>query len=96
MIDVIRELQSYGVEVIVHDPVAESKEAEHEYGVSLTDWDAIPKVEAIVAAVSHKEFAARPLSDYVGKLKAGGVLADIKYQFDTAALEAQGVSVWRL
>ncbi len=96
VIDVIRELQSYGVEVIVHDPVAESKEAEHEYGVSLTDWDAIPKVEAIVAAVSHKEFAARPLSDYVGKLKAGGVLADIKYQFDAAALEAQGVSVWRL
>ncbi|MFZ5504644.1 MAG: nucleotide sugar dehydrogenase [Pseudomonadota bacterium] len=96
VIDVIRELQSYGVEVIVHDPVAESKEAEHEYGVSLTDWDDIPKVEAIVAAVSHKEFAARPLSDYVGKLNAGGVLADIKYQFDTAALEAQGVSVWRL
>ena len=96
VIDVIRELQSYGVEVIVHDPVAESKEVEHEYGVSLTDWDDIPKVEAIVAAVSHKEFAARPLSDYVGKLKAGGVLADIKYQFDTAALEAQGVSVWRL
>jgi UDP-N-acetyl-D-glucosamine/UDP-N-acetyl-D-galactosamine dehydrogenase len=96
VIDVIRELESYGVEVIVHDPVVESKEAEHEYGVSLTDWDDIPRVEAIVAAVSHKEFAERPLSDFVGKLKDGGVLADIKYQFDAAALKAQGISVWRL
>ena len=59
VIDVIRELQSYGVEVIVHDPVAESAEAEHEYGVSLVDWDAVPKVDAIVAAVSHAEFILR-------------------------------------
>ncbi|WP_018230449.1 nucleotide sugar dehydrogenase [Methyloversatilis universalis] len=96
VIDVIRELQSYGVEVIVHDPVAESAEAEHEYGVSLVDWDAVPKVDAIVAAVSHAEFKARPVTDYVAKLKDGGVVADIKYQFDVDALAAHGVSVWRL
>ena len=96
VIDVIRELQSYGVEVIVHDPVAESAEAEHEYGVSLVDWDAVPRVDAIVAAVSHAEFKARPVTDYVAKLKDGGVVADIKYQFDVDALAAHGVSVWRL
>ena len=44
VIDVIRELKSYGVNVpTVHDLVAESAEAEHEYGVSLTAWDTLPK-----------------------------------------------------
>jgi UDP-N-acetyl-D-galactosamine dehydrogenase len=96
VIDVIRELESYGIEVLVHDPVAEMKEAEHEYGVSLKAWDDVPQVEAIVAAVSHKAFAARPLADVVSKLKPGGVVADIKCQFDAEALRAQGIPVWRL
>jgi len=96
VIDVIRELESYGIEVLVHDPVAESKEAEHEYGVPLHAWNDVPRVDAIVAAVAHKEFVARPLGDYVSKLKPGGVLSDIKCQFDAEALRAHGISVWRL
>src|SRR5574343_1828118 len=58
VIDIINELKTYGVEVIVTDPQAESAEAEHEYGVSLTPWNALPKADAIVAAVSHREFAS--------------------------------------
>jgi UDP-N-acetyl-D-galactosamine dehydrogenase len=54
VIDVIRELQSFGCNVLVHDPVAESAEAEHEYGVSLTAWNDLPRAAAIVAAVAHK------------------------------------------
>ena len=52
VIDVIRELKSYGCNVIVHDPVAESTEAQHEYGVSLTAWNDLPRASAIVAAVA--------------------------------------------
>jgi UDP-N-acetyl-D-galactosamine dehydrogenase len=96
VIDVIRELQSYGVVVHVHDPVADPAEARHEYGVELVPFDALPKAAAIVAAVAHKEFRARPLDDYVGKLLPGGVYADVKCQADAAALRALGVSVWRL
>jgi UDP-N-acetyl-D-galactosamine dehydrogenase len=59
VIDVIRELQSFGCNVLVHDPVAESAEAEHEYGVSLTAWNDLPRASAIVAAVAHKEYAQR-------------------------------------
>ena len=73
VIDVIRELQSYGARVIVHEPVADADEARHEYGVELTAWDDLPPAAAIVAAVAHKEFKARPLADYVGKLQKGGV-----------------------
>jgi UDP-N-acetyl-D-galactosamine dehydrogenase len=96
VIDVIRELESYGAVVHVHDPVADAAEARHEYGVELVDFDALPRAAAIVAAVAHREFRARPLDDFVGKLVPGGVYADVKCQADAAALRARGVTVWRL
>jgi UDP-N-acetyl-D-galactosamine dehydrogenase len=96
VIDVIRELESYGANVHVHDPVADADEARHEYGVELASWERLPVANAIVAAVAHSEFRARPLSAYVDKLAPGGVFADVKCQADAAALRSRGVTVWRL
>ncbi len=96
VIDVIRELQSYGVQVHVHDPVAETDEARHEYGVDLVDWNALPRAGAIVAAVAHEALVRRPIDEVLGKLVPGGVYADVKCQADAPALRARGVNVWRL
>ncbi len=96
VIDVIRELQSYGAQVVVHDPVADPAEALHEYGVQLTPWDSLPKAAAIVAAVAHREFKARPPADYVAKLHPHGIIADVKSQFDPQTFAASGVPIWRL
>jgi UDP-N-acetyl-D-galactosamine dehydrogenase len=94
--DVVHELLSYGVDVHVYDPVASSAEAEHEYDIKLTEWDALPRADAIVAAVSHKELLARPLSDLQAKLNPGGCFIDVKSLFDQDAIKAAGFSVWRL
>jgi UDP-N-acetyl-D-galactosamine dehydrogenase len=96
VIDVIRELQSYGANVIIHEPVADAGEALHEYGLKLTAWDELPTAAAIVAAVAHKEFRERPLSDYLGKLRTNGVITDVKSMFDETQLIAREVAVWRL
>ena len=96
VIDVIRELQSYGCNVLVHDPVAEAPEAEHEYGVSLVEWDKLPKAAAIVAAVAHKEYTHMPLNELTGKLEDGGVFVDVKSCYDRDALAQTGARVWRL
>jgi len=96
VIDIINELKTYGVDVIVTDPQAESAEAEHEYGVSLTPWDELPKADAIVAAVSHREFASLSVAQLGEKLVAGGAFVDVKAAFDEAALKAAGYRVWRL
>ncbi|MBN8443742.1 MAG: nucleotide sugar dehydrogenase [Thauera sp.] len=96
VIDVIHELQSYGCRVHVHDPVASSPEAEHEYGVSLTPWDELPVADAVVAAVSHQEYLDMPLATLVGKMVPGGVFADVKSAYDQQALCSAGVNVWRL
>ncbi|MCP5235153.1 MAG: nucleotide sugar dehydrogenase [Zoogloeaceae bacterium] len=96
VIDVIRELQSFGCEVSVHDPVAESAEAEEEYGVGLTAWDALPESDAIVAAVAHAEYRDMGLDALLAKLRPGGIFADVKSAYDRNALEAAGAVVWRL
>lgn len=96
VIDVIRELESFGVTVHVHDPVATAEEAQHEYGVELVAWEHLPKANAIVAAVAHKELIERSLDQLLSKLTPGGVYVDVKSQADRHALEARGVRVWRL
>ncbi|QSI77848.1 MULTISPECIES: nucleotide sugar dehydrogenase [Niveibacterium] len=96
VIDVIRELRSFGVNVHVHDPIAESGEAEHEYGVSLTPWDALPKASAIVAAVSHQAYADMGVAQLTAKLLPGGVFTDVKSAYAPAEVEAAGARLWRL
>ena len=96
VVDVIRELQSFGANVFVHDPVADSKEAEREYGIRLTAWKDLPRAAAVVAAVAHSEFVQRPLDDLVAKMASNGVYVDVKSQADAAALGARGIEVWRL
>jgi UDP-N-acetyl-D-galactosamine dehydrogenase len=93
---VIHELKSYGVEVHVHDPVADAPEARHEYGMELETWEALPRASALVVAVAHREFVARPLADFMGKVLEGGCFIDVKCQFDQAALRKAGLTVWRL
>jgi len=96
VIDIIQELQSYGIDVQVHDPMAEAAEAKHEYGVTLRTWDELPRADAIVAAVAHNEFLARPMTDYLTKVNNGGCFIDVKCQFDPAAIKQSGLSLWRL
>ena len=96
VIDIINELKSYGVEVFVTDPQAESAEAVHEYGVPLLPWADLPRADAIVAAVAHKEFAALTMEDFAKKLVKGGAFIDVKAAFDRDAIRGAGYRLWRL
>jgi UDP-N-acetyl-D-galactosamine dehydrogenase len=96
VIDVVRELESFGITVHVHDPVADTAETLHEYGVTLTPWETLPRAEAIVAAVAHRVFRERPIDDWVGKMVPGGLYVDVKAQADAATLRSRGMQVWRL
>ena len=94
--DVINELKSYGVEVFVHDPHADPEEALHEYGVRLFDWKDLPRADAIVAAVSHKQLISLQVEDFQQKLLKSGCFIDVKACFDSKAFERAGIKVWRL
>jgi UDP-N-acetyl-D-galactosamine dehydrogenase len=96
VIDVVRELASYGARVVVHDPHVDPAEAKHEYGIDLVGWDAVPKAGAMVFAVAHAAFLERPLEELLGKLEPGGVVADVKSALDPAAVRKLGYRLWRL
>lgn len=96
VIDIITELKSYGVEVIVTDPDADADEAVHEYGVRPVTWEQLPKADAIVAAVAHKSYKQLSSKDLAAKLVPGGAFIDVKAAFDQKTLEAAGLRVWRL
>jgi UDP-N-acetyl-D-galactosamine dehydrogenase len=96
VIDVINELKTYGIEVCVHDPIASRDEAMHEYGVELMSWKDLPVADAIVVAVIHDKLIDTPLTEYLSKVKQNGCFIDIKSRFDRDALQAAGLTVWRL
>lgn len=94
--DVVRELQDFGCDVSVHDPVADPDDAMHEYGISLQAWKDLPEADAIVAAVSHREYLAMPQAGLLAKLKPGGVFVDVKSAYAADAIVAAGYRLWRL
>jgi len=96
VIDIIRELQSYGVEVCVTDPAADPAEAMHEYGVTLIPFDELPRADAIVAAVAHLEYQRLSIEDLARKMVKGGAFIDVKAAFDEPMLRQAGMRVWRL
>jgi UDP-N-acetyl-D-galactosamine dehydrogenase len=96
VVDVVSELRSFGMEVIVHDPVADAQDTRREYGIELCAWDDLAPASAIVCAVSHREIAARTPAELASKLLPGGVFIDVKSCADAESLRALDVDVWRL
>ena len=96
VIDVVRELESFGITVHVHDPMADAAETLHEYGVTLTAWDDLPRADAIVAAVAHRAFTQRPVDELISKVVPGGLYMDVKAKANMETLRSRGIQVWRL
>jgi len=94
--DVVGELRSYGLDVHVFDPVADPKDAQHEYGIHLDSWEMLPAADAVVATVPHQILRELPLARLCSKLRPGGCFIDVKSQFDRNALREAGYNVWRL
>jgi UDP-N-acetyl-D-galactosamine dehydrogenase len=92
--DIITELQSYGIEVTVHDPLADAGEARHEYGLELTSWENLPPADAVVIAVAHDAYRQRGAASIAEQLNATGCVVDVKSLFGRDRFEAR--KVWAL
>jgi len=95
--DIINELREYGVQVVVHDPIAESEEAVHEYGIKLVDWKQVKDVDGVIVAVAHKSYLDMGLAELLKPLRdqKGGVLVDVKSIFEASKVPSY-VKYWRL
>lgn len=96
VIDIIRELEDYGISVQVCDPLADVGEARHEYGVSLVAVDDLQPACAVVAAVAHRPFLEWGADEMLRRMGKNPVLVDVKGIYDQEAMSAAGIRVWRL
>ena len=96
VVDIIRELKEYGLSVHIHDPQADSHEAVEHYGLSLTKWDQLPKADAIVLAVAHREYLAMQIETLTASLQPGGCVIDVKSVLPRGEIASLGFAVWRL
>lgn len=96
VIDIIRELEDYGIHVQVCDPLADPEEAADEYGVALVPLDELRPAAAVVAAVSHHQFLSLSPEALARLMGDNPVLIDVKGMFEQPAMEAVGMRVWRL
>jgi UDP-N-acetyl-D-galactosamine dehydrogenase len=96
VVDIVRELQCYGVEVLVHDPIADPEDARREYGVDLLDWSDLPEAAAVILAVPHVQYRQMGADAIIAKLARNGVFMDVKSAFDWQGVPPPEVLVWRL
>jgi UDP-N-acetyl-D-glucosamine/UDP-N-acetyl-D-galactosamine dehydrogenase len=96
VIDVIRELQSYGCNVLVHDPIADADETYQEYGIHLTPWNKLPKVKGLIFAVAHDHYKELSTNQFEAILVPGAVIADVKGVLERQTLSERGYKLWRL
>ena len=98
--DIIKQLNSYGIQPVVVDPWASERDAMHEYGVTLTKLEDVRDADCVIVAVAHREFKRMTLDEikmlYRNGTDADKVLIDVKGLYPMEELRASGLKWWRL
>ncbi|HEX7671615.1 MAG TPA: nucleotide sugar dehydrogenase [Polyangiaceae bacterium] len=95
VVDVVSELQQFGIEPMVHDPLVTPEDAMREYGLRLCPWSEFTELHALVLAVPHREFLARSIVELLAPLRQGGALLDLKSALETREARPD-VQYWSL
>lgn len=93
--DIVAELRQFGIEPLVHDPLADIQQAQHEYGIQLIDWQDLSNLDAVVFAVNHQAYLDIPRDQLLACVRPDGVLMDVKSVFDPATMPPS-ISYWSL
>jgi UDP-N-acetyl-D-galactosamine dehydrogenase len=95
--DIVHELKEYGVQVLVHDPLAAAEEAVAEYGVRLSSWDQLKQLDGLILAVAHREYLEMGMPELLKPLRKqrNNVVVDVKSVLTPDALPGS-VKYWRL
>jgi UDP-N-acetyl-D-galactosamine dehydrogenase len=94
VVDIVRELESFGLRVQVHDPLAVASEAEREYGIELLPREALAQADALILAVPHATYIDGGWALVTGLLRDGGAVIDVKTRLDRNA-KPDNIDLWR-
>jgi len=97
VVDLISELNSWGVKVVVSDPYADSDEVDHEYKLKLTPLKELGSVDALIVAVGHNEYRSMTLDKLKSLIKGDKpLLVDVKALYDRELAKKMGFTIFRL
>jgi UDP-N-acetyl-D-galactosamine dehydrogenase len=92
--DITTELAEYGIEPLVHDPMASTDEAQREYGIALRPFDALSELDGVILAVPHAHYV-EDIGRIMSSVRAGGIIVDVKSALDPAAVRPD-LTYWSL
>ena len=96
VVDIVRELDDFGITVQLHDPMADDHLLAEEYGLALTALDQLKPADAVVVAVAHRDYREAGWALVSKLLKpGGGFVADVPALLDRSATPP-AVTLWRL
>ncbi|WP_306601918.1 nucleotide sugar dehydrogenase [Geothrix sp. 21YS21S-2] len=93
--DIIKELKQFGIEPMIHDPLADPVETHHEYGLELASIDSFANLDALILAVNHDQFLKAGLGNILGRLNSRAVFIDVKSVFEPGQFP-DSVTYWSL
>jgi len=93
--DIKKELASFGIDAVVHDPHADPDEAMHEYGIKLAKWEDIRNLDGLIIAVSHKAYKQMGPEKILSLVRHGGVVLDAKSMLKPGDVD-RGLRYWSL
>lgn len=93
--DIVNELKEFGIDPLVHDPLADPTMAVEEYGINLVDWPELNQLDGLVIAVAHRCFRDLPAEKFHACLRSPGVLMDVKSLLEPMAVPT-GITYWSL
>ena len=97
VVDLVHELESWGVDILIADPWADPDEVKTEYDFDLVDFDRLEDVDSIIVAVGHNEYRSLGATDLKRMVRSEKpVLADIKGLYERESLSKFGFTVFRL
>ena len=92
--DIAAELAQFGVKALVHDPLGDPEEAHEEYGVTLSPWEDMKDLDAVIYAVAHNFYKDLGIEKLLARVRKGGAVVDVKSQIDPRTVA--GYAYWSL
>ncbi len=93
--DIVKELATFGVEAMVHDPMGDPREAHEEYKIEITPLEKFQQLDAVILAVAHTEYIAN-ISSIFERVRDGGAVLDVKSALPANTKPPRGIRLWSL
>lgn len=93
--EIVRVLQTTGVDILIHDPMADAADASRAFGLTLRRLDELQDLDGVILAVPHNAYRQRATDELLGMVKPGGIVIDVKSMLDPDDIP-KGMTYWTL